>query len=269
VAHIARLFRGDIKVVYTIQKEASRANGLEILVDRCLMTATSSIVASSGAALKSYTSRGAISKNGSVVYNCIDLRALEPGKNLLRDHYGVRTDFIIGTVGRLIPEKGYAFLLQALPQIANHVTSVCCVFLGDGPERTRLQEHARQLGVYDLTLWLGSRSDIQNFMPFFDVFVLPSITEAFGIAAAEASGFGVPVVCTDVGGLPEVVTHRISGFHVPPRDAPALASKVISLINDASMRTTMGAAGRRRAQDFAADYLAEKWLKIYEKALAR
>jgi len=78
-----------------------------------------------------------------------------------------------------------------------------------------------------------------------DIFVIPSIRESFGVAAVEASSCSIPVIASDIGGLPEVVIDETTGFLVPPRDENAIADRIISLIDDPELRSQMGNEGRK------------------------
>jgi len=118
------------------------------------------------------------------------------------------------------------------------------VLVGDGPERAAAETRARELGVDAHVAFLGPRADFADYLPHADVFVLPSATESFGVAALEAMSAGVPVCAYRVGGLPEVIGE--AGVLVEPFACDALADAVVSVVADEGRRSALGAAARAR-----------------------
>ena len=104
--------------------------------------------------------------------------------------------------------------------------------VGDGPEKERAIRHCRSHNMEDAVLFLGKSNQIDDILCFSDLFLLPSEQESFGLAALEAMVHRVPVVCSDVGGLPEVIENGISGFLCPVGDINAMAEKAIHILED-------------------------------------
>ena len=164
-----------------------------------------------------------------------------------------RDEIVIGTVSRLSPEKGVRYLIEAFARlrgtlgptlklrIAGDTTPVAA-----GPERHALEALAARLGIAEAIEFAGwvEHEALPAFLRGLDVFVLPSVFEGFGVAAVEASAAGLPVVASNVHGLPEVVRDGTTGLLVPPRSPDALADALGRLINQAALRETMGRAGR-------------------------
>lgn len=119
------------------------------------------------------------------------------------------------------------------------------VLVGDGPERAAVEELARARGVADAVAFVGPRPDVADELPHADAFLLPSVTESFGVAALEAMSAGVPVVAYRVGGLPDVVGD--AGTLVEPFDVGAFAEAVLAIAGDPARRDALGAAARARA----------------------
>lgn len=117
--------------------------------------------------------------------------------------------------------------------------------VGDGPERAAVEELARTRGVADAVAFVGPRPDVADELPHADAFLLPSVTESFGVAALEAMSAGVPVVAYRVGGIPEVVGE--AGSLVEPFDVGAFADAVLAIAGDSARRSALGAAARARA----------------------
>jgi len=98
--------------------------------------------------------------------------------------------------------------------------------------------------------------------------VMPSYYETFGISVIEAMAFGLPVVATNVGGLPEVVEDGVTGILVPPGDSEALAEGLIRLLSDADLRRRMGRAGQDRVRsEFTVDRIVDQTLAVYESVI--
>ena len=155
-------------------------------------------------------------------------------------------DVVIGSVARLSREKGLDVLLAALAQLIERGAPVRLVLAGDGPERARLERLARKLGIASRVDFRGEvpHDQVPAVLAELDVFALPSRAEGFGVAALEAAAMELPVVASNVHGLPDVVDDGRSGLLVPPNDAEALAAAMERLIADAGLRGAMGQAGR-------------------------
>jgi type III pantothenate kinase len=128
----------------------------------------------------------------------------------------------------------------------------------------------KDLGVSDRVVLRGAmdRSGCREEMARADLFILSSVTEAFGLAAAEAMATGLPVIASAVGGLTEVVAEGVTGFLVPSRDPGALADRIIGLAEDPEMRREMGKAGRERVRSrFDRDLIVAQLVSTYEKVI--
>jgi N-acetyl-alpha-D-glucosaminyl L-malate synthase BshA len=141
--------------------------------------------------------------------------------------------------------------------------------VGDGPERPRVAALARELGVGSSVEMLGERMDLPEVLRDARVFLLPSATESFGLAALEAMACGVPVVASAVGGVPEVVQDGEGGFLRPAGDVAGMADAVLRLLADGGLAARMSAAARRRAETaFRREPAVDRYLEIYQRVLA-
>lgn len=166
------------------------------------------------------------------------------------------SDVVLGWVGRLSREKGLDVLLDALPRIAGARVSV----LGEGRQRTALQQQAARLGVADRIRWHGLVPQAASLYRAFDVFILSSRTEGTPISLFEAMSTGVPVVATQVGGIPDVVTHAEARL-VASESPQALADAIeATLKQHEETRLRVIAAKQRLEQAFA----MSPWLERYE-----
>lgn len=154
--------------------------------------------------------------------------------------------FQIGWVGRLSLEKGPDTMIEALGRLG-HIPYIAS-FVGDGPERVRLERITSASPLAWRVRWHGSIPEAGKHLAAFDAFVLSSRTEGMPIVLFEAMAAGVPVIATDVGGVPEVVTAR-EALLVPPDDADALALAIEAVYQDRTAATTRAAAARRRLNE--------------------
>lgn len=139
---------------------------------------------------------------------------------------------------------------------------------GDGPDRGDAERVAFELGVHEEVRFLGKQNHIERLIPQCDVLLLPSRLESFGLAALEGMACGVVPVATNVGGLPEVVTHGVNGFLEAVGDVEAQAARVVELLTSDSLRNTMSAAARHTAEtEFCTTRIIPRYEGYYEEVL--
>jgi glycosyltransferase involved in cell wall biosynthesis len=153
--------------------------------------------------------------------------------------------FTLVCVARLNAIKGHRSLLQALALVRRDIPVVRLVLVGDGPERTALEALSGQLGLADRVEFVGERLNPGQWLEAADLFVLPSETEGLPVALIEAFAAGLPVVVTDVGGMPELVNRAAAGSVVPPADPRALADAIVAR---AASPAGLAASGSRALQ---------------------
>ena len=142
---------------------------------------------------------------------------------------------VVGIVAALRPEKDHVLLLQAARRLVDEFPDLTVLVVGDGPMRRRIEHAAAELGVADHVLLVGARPDVPDILPALTVFTLCSYTiECFPMALLEAMAAGRPAVCTDVGGVGEMLADGITGYLVPPHDPVALADRLASCYTIAS-----------------------------------
>lgn len=172
---------------------------------------------------------------------------------------------VIGTVANMTPKKDQRTLYQAVALLHGRYADLRLVHVGTGPLEPELRTFAAQLGIR--VHFTGMRDDVPTLLPGFDVFALSSLHEGLSIALVEAMASGLPVVCTRVGGIPEVVTHGVEGLLVPPHRADALADALGALCADPDRRTAFALAARRRAADFDISRAVRRIEEVYDSVL--
>jgi colanic acid/amylovoran biosynthesis glycosyltransferase len=163
--------------------------------------------------------------------------------------------FELLTVARLAPRKGQEVLLDALSQLRSEGDDVVLTIVGDGPARRDIELRADELGVAGAVTFVGAlgRDEVPGFYAKADAFCLPSFSEGVPIVLMEAMASGLPVVATQIMGVPELVNNGY-GLLVPPARADALAHALSRLMHDPELRRDLGTAGRRKVlADFTLD----------------
>jgi glycosyltransferase involved in cell wall biosynthesis len=185
-----------------------------------------------------------------------------------RAHWGFSSDqFVVGHAAAFTPEKGQDVALKAALLLAPKLPCARMLLVGDGPERSRpgIVELARQAsGIAQLP---GFIDDLDAFYAALDLYIMPSITEAWGLTALRAMAFALPVIASNVGGLPEVVEHGKSGWLVPPGSAEVLAAAILDAAADPARRCEFGRNARERASQFSIQRTVEQTERFYLRLL--
>lgn len=206
-----------------------------------------------------------------VIPSGIDLQLFE----LPFDREAVRRELGLGPgdvlaiqVAALAPHKSQETLLDAAARLSRSAPNVTICIAGEGALRDVLLARHRALGLGDRVRFLGFREDVIPLLRAADLFVLSSYLEGLGTSVLDAMAAGLPVVATEVGGVPEIVRHEVNGLLVPARDPEALAAAIARLAQDPGARARMGAKGRERAREFGSDRTAAATRALYEELLA-
>jgi glycosyltransferase involved in cell wall biosynthesis len=178
-----------------------------------------------------------------------------------RERLGV-SGFVVGAVGRLVEQKGHAFLLEALPALTREIPDLTVLLVGEGQGGEALQRQAQDLGVEGEVRFLGTRRDLPEIFRALDLFVQPSRWEGLPLALLKAMGAGLPVVATRVSGAVEVIRDGVNGVLVAPGRAEELARTILELQRQPQTRARLGLAAR---QTIAARYSQEAMLGRLER----
>ena len=205
-----------------------------------------------------------------VIPNCLDC-----GIYRRREVPGLRKRFAADDATRLVihisnfrPVKRIEAVMEVFARISRAVPARL-LLVGDGPELGAAYRLSRELDIAPLVETLGAQEDVIPLLSAADLFLLPSAQESFGLAALEAMACEVPVVASNVGGLPEVISHGVSGFLRDPGDLDGMAGDAIALLTDPVLHRTIADAARARVRDeFCVDRVVPMYERYYERVLA-
>ncbi len=195
-------------------------------------------------------------------------------QRLRRELHMNNGEFLIGVVGEVIPRKGHQYLLEALPQILAEVPQARVAFIGrfkrDESYSKKLRSFQLEKKLLGRVMWLGRRANIEEYLTAFDLTVVPSLDEPLGLVAIESQAAGIPVVASDIGGLPEIVEHGRTGWLVPAKDSRALASTIIHAAKNPELRADLALAARANViHAFSPDRLTSEVELAYARVLNR
>ncbi len=198
-----------------------------------------------------------------VIHNFVDTERYRPGScTETREHLAKPGERILLHVSNFRPVKRSPDVVRILAKVVQQVPARL-VLVGEGPDLVRVESLAEDLGVRDRVSVLGQRGGIERILKCADLFLLPSESESFGLAALEAMSCGVPPLASNVGGLPEVVEDGVSGILCQPGDIEAMASRAAALLLDRDAHCAMARAARDRAVE---RFDRSIWIGEYEAA---
>jgi N-acetyl-alpha-D-glucosaminyl L-malate synthase BshA len=142
------------------------------------------------------------------------------------------------------------------------------VLVGDGPERDAAEQQVDGLGLRKDVRFLGKVENVGDVLRGADLFLLPSATESFGLAALEAMACGVPVIASAAGGIPEVVDDGKTGYLAPPGDVATMAERALRILENAAEHARFKQNAAARALDFSADKVVPRYEALYEEVLS-
>lgn len=227
------------------------ARGLRYRIDRWVGKTSVKRIAVSGAVGKMLVDRGIISPDKIEIIANEILPPHRPDsineirKMFFQTEHLKEPDLSIVTIARFSEQKGHSVLIRAMARVLVDLPSVQLYLFGEGKLEKEIRSLAQSLRIGGSVHFLGSRDNVTELLPIFDLFVLPSLWEGLPIALLEAMGLGLPVIATAVGGIPEVITDRVNGLLVPPGDEEALSIALLESLRNSTMRKEIGEAGFR------------------------
>ena len=208
-----------------------------------------------------------------VLYNAFDTKKFEQDVDCsdIVKEYGLEDKFVIGTVGAIVSleGKGQQYLIEAVSELRKEYPNIVALIVGDGDGRTLQQDYAKQLGVDDIVKFTGYQSNVSKFLKVMDIFCLLSCgSEGFGNVNLEAEFLKIPVITTNIGGIPETIIDGITGFLIEPRNVDMIISNVKKLIEDKEYAKNMGLEGHKFVKEtFSKQKFVENLTNIYESII--
>lgn len=202
----------------------------------------------------------------------ISLKKFSPslqGPDNLRTHFGFGScDLVVGTVARLVPDKGLECFLRMAALILAKRSDTRFLIVGEGPLRHKLEGLADSLSIRKAVVFAGHQTDVPPLLEVMDIFVLPTLREGFGVVFAEAMAMGKATVGSRIGPVAEVIEDGITGYLAPPEDPEEFAKRTLELLADQDKRRAFGEAGRRRVETmFSEERMCETIESHYRRLL--
>jgi N-acetyl-alpha-D-glucosaminyl L-malate synthase BshA len=205
-----------------------------------------------------------------VIYNFIDIDKYsnKKDKECNRTTLANENEKIITHVSNMRPVKRPMDVIEIFYKIQKEIPSKL-LLVGEGPEIERLEYRVKELGIYDKVLFLGNSDDVNKVLCYSDVFLLPSMTESFGLAALEAMAAETAIISTNTGGLPEVNINNVTGFLSDLGDVNEMAKNAIFILENNERLETFKANAFKQAKTFSIDKILPLYEGVYQKAIEK
>ncbi|ANW96378.1 N-acetyl-alpha-D-glucosaminyl L-malate synthase BshA [Wenyingzhuangia fucanilytica] len=208
-----------------------------------------------------------IKREIEVVYNFIELEKYEnhplKGVDCQRGSIATEDEFILTHISNYRPVKRAKDVIKIFAKVLE-TKPAKLILVGEGPEMVDVKKLARELGVFDKIVFLGNSTEVDKILCYTDVFLLPSKSESFGLAALEAMAARTPVISTNTGGLPEVNVHGVTGFLSDVKDVNDMAKNTLKLIESKEVLEGYKQNALERAKEFSIDNVLPKYEAIYK-----
>jgi N-acetyl-alpha-D-glucosaminyl L-malate synthase BshA len=216
---------------------------------------------------ETYRAFGCVSCDVRVIPNFVNLQEYRPSEPGHRTQIAPEGHKVITHVSNFREVKRVKDVVRVFARIRRAMPATL-VMIGDGPERVDAESEARELGVSPDVRFLGRLDSVASVLQASDLFILPSQTESFGLAALEAMACGAPVVASRAGGLTEVIDDGVNGILEPVGSVEAMGRRAVELLRDPERHAAMRDAAIAQAQDFSADRIVPMYEAFYQEVLA-
>jgi N-acetyl-alpha-D-glucosaminyl L-malate synthase BshA len=215
---------------------------------------------------ETYRAFGCVSCDLKMIPNFVNLNEYRPGEPTGRMGLAPDGHKLITHVSNFREVKRVKDVVRVFARI-HRAMGATLVMIGDGPERVDAENEARELGVGPDVKFLGRLDSVASLLQASDLFVLPSQTESFGLAALEAMACGSPVVASRAGGLPEVVDDGLNGILEPVGSVEAMGRRAVELLRDGRRHAAMREAAIAKAREFSADAVVPRYEALYQEVI--
>ncbi len=215
---------------------------------------------------ETYRAFGCVSCDLKVIPNFVNLREYHPGEPTARQGLAPDGHKLITHISNFREVKRVKDVVRVFTRIQRAMPATL-VMIGDGPERVDAENEARELGVAQDIKFLGRLDSVASLLQASDLFLLPSQTESFGLAALEAMACGSPVVATRAGGLPEVVDDGLNGILEPVGSVEAMGRRAVELLRSPERHAAVRDAAIAKAREFSADRIVPLYESLYQEVV--
>jgi L-malate glycosyltransferase len=216
---------------------------------------------------ETYRAFGCVQCDVRVIPNFVNLQEYRPGDSTRSRQVAPEGHKLITHVSNFREVKRVKDVVRVFARVRRAMPATL-IMIGDGPERMDAEREARELGVAEDVRFLGRLDSVASLLQATDLFVLPSQTESFGLAALEAMACGAPVVATRAGGLPEVIDDGVNGILEPVGSVEAMGRRAVELLRDPARHAAMRDAAIAKAEQFSADRIVPMYEGFYREVLA-
>lgn len=250
-------------------------SGIKSWLKKKLMTRARAVIVASQAARKMVIEQNAdTAPQVRLVQNGIDtdywekFSHLENRNEFRSRHFGVmQNEKVILCVAELHERKGQKFLIEAVKMLEKDFPKIKLVFVGDGYERKSYEKLSRPL--HEKVLFMGRQKEVGKLMAAADIFVLPSVREAFGLVILEAAMSGAPTVASDVGGISEIIENGKTGLLARAGDSESLAEAIIKILKNPDLAAQLAQNAKLNIRTaFSAKTMADKTAAVYDSVLS-
>lgn len=202
-----------------------------------------------------------------IIYNGIScsMQYKNIDTSITKEKFGFKKEsFVVGNISRFVSHKGIEYFLKAIPEVINKHPQIRFLLVGDGPEKENILNIVSHLHIENLLTILPYQKNIENLLGIIDILVVSSVTEGLPYTVLEAMLYGIPVVATEVGGIPEIIEDEKDGILIPPYSASKISEKIINLFEDESKRKKISYYGRKKImENFTEDIMIKKTEDVY------
>jgi glycosyltransferase involved in cell wall biosynthesis len=238
-------------------------------IDALLLRRFDAVVAVSGVIAEDLRRAGISAAKINTIDNGIDLAPFASAPPALAKELAKGERLLIGTVGRMVAQKGMDYFLRAAREVRNEAPQALFAVVGDGPDREKLERLAKELGIAEHVVFTGSRADMPQVYASLDVFALASLDEGMPMAILEALASNRAVVATQVGAVPKLIVSGQTGMLVQPGDVKGLADAIVVLLRNPDLRGRLGRNGSALVhKQFSSRAMSQQYLRLYDQLLS-
>lgn len=212
-----------------------------------------------------------LGKKARLIYNAVDLNRFShkvPDKDSLKKELGLPpTSIVVSSIGRLAEQKGFHYLIAAIPLILKFSPHIYFLIIGDGDLAETLRQQANELNINKNLIFTGPRSDIVHLLQISDIYVSSSLWEGLPVTLLEAMASQLPIVATNIPGTNELLQNHLSGLLVPPADPQKLAEAICQLVQDLPLRNKLVQYASERISQFSLDQIVHEYEHLYQEII--